>query len=110
MSKIRLRVTDNPVKKGTEAQKQYQKRLESGYCVLCGLCPPIEGKTLCAKCAEKKSKELSNHYYKKKAEGKCLGCRRNKPAPESTRCGVCLILEKAAYRKKRAQLSGSDGG
>lgn len=101
MSAVKLRVTDNPVKKGTAAQKAYQKRLESGYCVVCCLYPPIQGKTKCAECAAKNTKESSTHYRKAKADGKCIGCRRNKPAPDSSRCGVCLILEKAACRKKK---------
>lgn len=69
----------------------YSRRLAKGLCGQCGKRPPVDGKTQCKECAEKKKKYNleSRTFYKK--QGLCPRCGKNKLFGNEKLCPECSV-------------------
>ncbi|MGN1346959.1 MAG: hypothetical protein ACI4V1_09240, partial [Eubacteriales bacterium] len=101
--------------------KRYDKLRAEHRCVRCG-CEDaftMNGRALCAECAEKNllktkeyysahrdelSQKAKKRYYSLKERGLCTICGRRRAKRWHTQCEVCLSIEKARYRRKYVSL------
>lgn len=79
-------------------------RKKAGICTKCGVNHAADGKAECLSCGldtnEQSKRSRAKRKSKAVANGLCSACFRNKPSLGLLMCASCLILARAAYRKK----------
>lgn len=70
----------------------YENRKKKGLCVKCGKVPPVEGKVMCAECAEKqKIYQQETRKYLQNL-GLCPRCGKNKLFGDEKECPECTAM------------------
>ena len=79
------------------ANSTYHSRKATGLCTRCGLVPPRQGRTTCARCGtHEASRRRKTHL--------CTRCHQHPPKPRHRMCTACQAYMRqyqAAYVRKR---------
>ena len=78
---------------------------EAGLCTSCGLCRPVESRSVCEPCREARRARDRRRYDARRAAGRCVRCTQPTVGGLS-RCGRCLALEKERVCPERESAAG----
>jgi hypothetical protein len=85
------------------------KRKAEGLCVGCGKTPPLEGRTLCAPCAEYQGRANKKAKERRLAGSICAVCYKEPALPHRQKCAGCTerLNQSAKTERKQLQANGT---
>lgn len=92
------------------SKSTYQNRKEKGLCVQCGKKPPIEGKVMCAECAEQKKVYQRETREWRRNLGFCSRCGKNRIFGDEKECPECtaMMYEINQRNRERRNITAMD--
>lgn len=82
-------------------KQQKADRLARGLCVNCGKDKPLEGRNVCAQCAQRRHDQTLARKTRLEKKNLCITCGRNERFGKLTRCADCIYREQTQYHRNR---------